>query len=94
VTIYVVCLPVRVREVDCGACGERKTGPHGLPYLCFITVTLRYRLCAGLEYNTGNHMEYIRRVIEMVKLILDAGILALTAFVSSFPINRRVSFVI
>jgi len=50
---------------------------------------VRHGLCAGLGFSPQDRSENIRRIGEMVKLFLDAGILALTAFISPFVRDRR-----
>lgn len=50
---------------------------------------VRHGLCAGLGFSPQDRSENIRRISEMVKLFLDAGILALTAFISPFARDRR-----
>lgn len=50
---------------------------------------VRHGLCAGLGFSPQDRSENIRRIGEMVKLFLDAGILALTAFISPFTRDRR-----
>lgn len=50
---------------------------------------VRHGLCAGLGFSPQDRSENIRRIGEMVKLFLDAGILALTAFISPFARDRR-----
>lgn len=50
---------------------------------------VRHGLCAGLGFSPQDRSENIRRIGEMVKLFLGAGILALTAFISPFARDRR-----
>ncbi len=49
---------------------------------------VRHGLCSDLSFSLEDRVENIRRVGEMVKLFLDAGVIALTAFISPFVENR------
>ena len=50
---------------------------------------VRHGLCRDLGFSREERSENIRRIAEMVKLFLDAGIIALTAFISPFREDRR-----
>ncbi|MFA6899622.1 MAG: adenylyl-sulfate kinase [Desulfurivibrionaceae bacterium] len=50
---------------------------------------VRHGLCNDLGFTEDHRHENIRRIGEMVKLFLDAGIIALTAFISPFRIDRQ-----
>ena len=45
---------------------------------------VRHGLCSDLGFSAGEREENIRRIGEMVKLFLEAGIISLTAFISPF----------
>lgn len=49
---------------------------------------VRHGLCADLGFSAQDRSENIRRVGEMSKLFLDAGVIALTAFISPFRKDR------
>jgi adenylylsulfate kinase len=49
---------------------------------------VRHGLCADLGFSDGARAENIRRVGEMAKLFVDAGVLVLTAFISPFEADR------
>ncbi len=49
---------------------------------------VRYGLCADLGFSAIDRQENIRRVGEMSKLFIDAGIITLTAFISPFQSDR------
>lgn len=49
---------------------------------------VRYGLCGDLGFTEKDREENIRRIGEMVKLFVDAGIIALTAFISPFRKDR------
>jgi adenylylsulfate kinase len=50
---------------------------------------VRHGLCGDLGFSVEDRTENIRRVGEMVKLFLDAGVIALTAFISPLRSDRR-----
>ena len=50
---------------------------------------VRHGLCRDLGFSREERTENIRRIAEMVKLFLDAGIIALTAFISPFRQDRE-----
>ena len=50
---------------------------------------VRHGLCADIGFSPHNRTENIRRIGEMVKLFLDAGMIALTAFISPFMRDRE-----
>lgn len=50
---------------------------------------VRHGLCADLGFSDKDRKENIRRIGEMTRLILESGVIALTAFVSPFREDRR-----
>jgi len=50
---------------------------------------VRHGLCADLGFSREDRAENIRRIGEMVKLFVEAGIIALTAFISPFREDRK-----
>ena len=50
---------------------------------------VRHGLCADLDFSAEGRSENIRRIGEMVKLFLDAGVIALTAFISPYIKDRN-----
>ena len=50
---------------------------------------VRHGLCADLTFCTEDRVENIRRIGEMVKLFVDAGIIVLTAFISPYRQDRQ-----
>ena len=50
---------------------------------------VRHGLCADLGFSVADRQENIRRVGEVSKLYLDAGIIVLTAFISPFREDRE-----
>lgn len=49
---------------------------------------VRHGLCADLGFAAADRVENIRRIGEMAKLFLEAGVIALTAFISPFRADR------
>ncbi len=50
--------------------------------------SVRHGLCGDLEFTARDRQENIRRIGEMSKLFIEAGIIALTAFISPFKEDR------
>lgn len=50
---------------------------------------VRHGLCNDLGFSREDREENIRRIAEMSKLFLDAGVIAMTAFISPFREDRR-----
>ncbi len=50
---------------------------------------IRHGLCKDLGFSDEDREENIRRISEVAKLFLDAGIIVLTAFVSPFKLDRE-----
>lgn len=50
---------------------------------------VRHGLCSDLKFTKEARVENIRRVGEVAKLLLEAGVIALTAFISPFRADRE-----
>lgn len=50
---------------------------------------VRHGLCADLGFSDSDRHENIRRIGEMSKLFIEAGVIALTAFISPFSSDRE-----
>jgi adenylylsulfate kinase len=50
---------------------------------------VRHGLCSNLGFSAEDRAENIRRVGEMTKLFLEAGVISLTAFISPFRADRE-----
>lgn len=50
---------------------------------------VRHGLCSGLGFSREDRAENIRRIGETAKLLVDAGVLVLTAFISPFRADRE-----
>lgn len=50
---------------------------------------VRHGLCADLGFSTEDRMENIRRIGEVTKLFMEAGVIVLTAFISPYRTDRK-----
>jgi len=50
---------------------------------------VRHGLCGDLGFSTQDRQENIRRIGEMAKLFMEAGMIVLTAFISPYRVDRR-----
>lgn len=50
---------------------------------------VRHGLCANLSFSEEDRHENIRRIGEMAKLFIEAGVIAMTAFISPFRVDRE-----
>lgn len=50
---------------------------------------VRHGLCADLGFSEDDRRENIRRIGEMTKLFVEAGVIAMTAFISPFRADRQ-----
>jgi adenylylsulfate kinase len=64
---------------------------HAEGYLTYVFDgdNVRHGLCSDLGFDEKDRTENLRRIGEMVKLFLDAGIICLTAFISPFKKDRN-----
>jgi len=52
---------------------------------------VRHGLCRDLGFSAPERKENIRRIAEMVRLFLDAGVISLTAFISPLEADRTMA---
>jgi len=52
---------------------------------------VRHGLCKDLGFSDADRTENIRRVGEVAKLMADAGLIVMTAFISPFRADRRIA---
>ena len=66
---------------------------HRLSYSTFVLDgdNVRHGLCGDLGFSDGDRQENIRRVAEVAKLMLEAGLITLTAFISPFRAERALA---
>lgn len=64
---------------------------HGLGCRTFVFDgdNVRHGLCSDLGFSSEDRSENIRRIAEMVRLFLDAGVIALCAFISPMRDDRQ-----
>jgi len=68
---------------------EKELYARGCSSYVFDGDNVRHGLCADLRFSNEDRKENIRRIGEMVKLFVDAGIIVLTAFISPFTADRE-----
>jgi adenylylsulfate kinase len=61
---------------------------YGCRTFTFDGDNVRHGLCSDLGFSSEDRVENIRRIGEMSKLFLEAGVIALTAFISPFRSDR------
>ncbi len=67
---------------------ERRLHEMGCRTFVFDGDNVRHGLCADLGFSPEDRTENIRRIGEMSKLFIEAGVIALTAFISPFRADR------
>jgi adenylylsulfate kinase len=76
----------------------KSTLAHAVEQVCFERAchtyvldgdNVRHGLCSDLGFSARDRTENIRRIGEMVKLFVDAGVIVLTAFISPFRADRE-----
>ena len=50
---------------------------------------VRHGLCSDLDFSARDRQENIRRISEMAKLFMEAGVIVLTAFISPYRADRE-----
>lgn len=50
---------------------------------------IRYGLCKDLDFTIEGRKENIRRVIELVKIMIDAGLVVIVTLISPYNIDRK-----
>ncbi len=68
---------------------EKKLWEKGVKTYTFDGDNIRHGLCSDLGFTKQDRDENLRRVAEVIKLFLDAGIVVLAAFVSPFREQRE-----
>ncbi|MGZ5026504.1 MAG: adenylyl-sulfate kinase [Methylobacter sp.] len=67
---------------------EEQLHQSGLSTFVLDGDNVRHGLCSDLGFSDQDRKENIRRISETTKLLLDAGIVTLTAFISPFKAER------
>jgi len=68
---------------------EERLHQMGCHTFVFDGDNVRHGLCADLGFSVMDRRENIRRIGEMAKLFVEAGVIALTAFISPFRVDRQ-----
>jgi len=68
---------------------EERLHRAGCRTFVFDGDNVRHGLCSDLGFSAPDRRENIRRIGEMSKLFVEAGIIALTAFISPFRADRE-----
>ncbi len=68
---------------------EEELFQKGCRTFVFDGDNVRHGLCGDLGFSAHDREENIRRVGEMAKLFIEAGVIALTAFISPFRADRE-----
>jgi adenylylsulfate kinase len=67
---------------------EKKLAEHGKHTYLLDGDNVRHGLCGDLTFSDKDRVENIRRIGEVSKLFVDAGLIVLTAFISPFKTER------
>ena len=68
---------------------EERLYSMGCRTFVFDGDNVRHGLCADLGFSPEDRKENIRRIGEMVRLFIEAGIIAITAFISPYKRDRE-----
>lgn len=68
---------------------EEKLHTMGCQTFVFDGDNVRHGLCGDLSFSEDDRSENIRRIAEMSKLFINAGVIALTAFISPSHADRQ-----
>ncbi len=68
---------------------EERLHQMGCRTFVFDGDNVRHGLCSDLGFSAEDRVENIRRIGEMAKLFLEAGVISLTAFISPFRRDRE-----
>ena len=68
---------------------EEELHQDGCRTFVFDGDNVRHGLCANLSFSEEDRHENIRRIGEMAKLFIEAGVIALTAFISPYRADRE-----
>ena len=68
---------------------EERLHQRGCRTYVFDGDNVRHGLCRDLSFSIEDRSENIRRISEMAKLFVDAGVIALTAFISPIRKDRE-----
>ncbi|MGR9012366.1 MAG: adenylyl-sulfate kinase [Gammaproteobacteria bacterium] len=70
---------------------EEQLHRNGLNTFVLDGDNVRHGLCSDLGFSDKDRKENIRRISETAKLLLEAGVITLTAFISPFKAERAIA---
>jgi adenylylsulfate kinase len=70
---------------------EEQLHQNGLNTFVLDGDNVRHGLCSDLGFSDEDRKENIRRISEIAKLMLEAGVITLTAFISPFKAERAMA---
>ena len=70
---------------------EKKLHALGLHTYLLDGDNVRHGLCGDLGFTDADRVENVRRVAEVARLMVDAGLIVLVAFISPFQAERRLA---
>jgi len=70
---------------------EEHLHQYGLNTFVLDGDNVRHGLCSDLGFSDKDRKENIRRISETAKLLLEAGVITLTAFISPFKTERAIA---
>lgn len=70
---------------------EEQLYQYGLNTFVLDGDNVRHGLCRDLGFSNQDRKENIRRISETAKLLLEAGVITLTAFISPFKAERAIA---
>ena len=68
---------------------EKILHQHGSQTIVLDGDNIRHGLCGDLGFSVKDRQENIRRIGEVAKLLMEAGLIVLTAFISPYRIDRE-----
>jgi len=68
---------------------EEELHKRGCKTFVFDGDNVRHGLCGDLGFSEDDRTENIRRIGQMAKLFIESGVIALTAFISPFQVDRQ-----
>jgi len=68
---------------------EESLHQHGCRTIVLDGDNVRHGLCGDLGFSVKDRQENIRRIGEVAKLFMEAGVIVLTAFISPYRIDRE-----
>ncbi len=68
---------------------EEELHQRGCRTFVFDGDNVRHGLCGDLGFSAQDRAENIRRIGQMAKLFVEGGVVALTAFISPFSVDRQ-----